>query len=251
MFRLTFPLRFPRLDFVRDVEFSGSGGRTGSKTIALYKLNWSEFDHYQEEKWKEWKTKSWPDSDITYSYKFPGEYEDMLHNLTFAIPKAYLTEIRRMTQQAVIEWGMERGFDTVIREMCLRPAIKFVECAFKLIEDCLYDPVTNYYSRGPERRIISSLMLYRFWQHQTGRGLVEDRAEFDILENLSQRVLDKDGVTGWGEEGVKLSEAITKYLKTFREYYKSLDKAYSIPNHKETKEETIKFGTDEPAQTPA
>jgi len=236
-------LRFPRLDFVRDVEFTHANRQAG-KTVALFRLDWSEKDRFHEEHWTKWKALSCPDIKLEFAGKFPEEYETLLQGARFAIPQNYLNEIHRMTQMAVTEWNTERSFDTVIREMCLEPAQKFVECSFELIGDCIYDASTNYYKRGAQKHIITSLMLYRFWQYQTGRGLLEERAQFDWLEKLRERagkeqlnarqcagdlVKDKQGVRDVQRfnENVSTCYDITKYLRAMRDYAKVLDAAYS------------------------
>ena len=230
-------LRFPRLDFVRDVTFD----KGENKTTALFRLDWSESDKFHENYWMKWvedHAYASPSKKIDFVCKFPDAYERTLQSAFFAIPKPYLAEIHRMTQQAIVEWNAERTFDTSIREMCLKPAISFIECSFDLISDCLYDFGTNYYTRGHKKYIIRSLMLYRFWQHQTGRGMIESRAQFEALEKWAEDsstpvvrhgtidprmrpILKKQD-----EESVEISKDLFNYIEAMRAYHQELDAMY-------------------------
>ena len=179
-------LHFPRLIWVKDVTFQR--GNT-TKDTPLYKLDWSACDAAAQKHWEEWKDRRWeihstdkldPETEkrnnsLKWSCKLEEPYESLIQDSVYAINRSYMDEIHRMSMMAAMEWGMERGFDTIIRDMCLKPAIAFAECAFKLLEDCVYDPEMNYFSRKSINIVLPHALLYRFWQHQTGRGLLEAR----------------------------------------------------------------------------
>jgi hypothetical protein len=173
-------LHFPRLVWVNKITFTSAN----SKQCSVYKLDWEKFDQVMYDQWAEWK-KNAQSSKLEWKYALEPEYERILHETRFALPKSYLDEIHRMCTQAMVEWNMERSFDTNIREMCLEPAICFIKCAFKLLSDCIYDPEKNYYSRNYDQDLlVPHILMFRFWQHQTGRGLVENHADFDHLRTL-------------------------------------------------------------------
>jgi len=71
--------------------------------------------------------------------------------------------------------------------MCLNPGKEFISCAFKLIADCLYDREKNYFSRKFSKSVVESLLIYRFWVHQTGRTLPWFNAEFDMKEYYAMK----------------------------------------------------------------
>lgn len=188
---------FPHLVFLKDVTFGTSQAKT-SKT-KLYKLDWQGFDSTINDKFQsDWKSVHIPDpeapikmpdlwllskKDIPIVQIFNKQYEDILQSLLFAVPQNYAEEIRNSTQAAILEWNKERHFDTVIREMCLKPAIKHIEVAFKLLCDCIYDEKTNYFSRTDNKYLLPHVLLFRFWQHQTGSGCIMNNSDFDTLRD--------------------------------------------------------------------
>ena len=182
MLGLQHSLDFPKLVYVKDVNFKSRSETDESKSSQLYRLDWTSFDRKQKEKFEKWRDENWKDHGMEYVPSLPENYDKWMDGLRFAINHSYKNEIYRNTRRSLEEWGIKRSFDTVIREMCLKPAEMHVEVAFKLIADCMYDEDTNYFYRGSARAILSHALLYRFWFHQTGRGLVKVKAEWDKLE---------------------------------------------------------------------
>jgi hypothetical protein len=172
---------FPHLVFLKDVSFR-SWSEQG-KTTKLYKFDWEKFDEAILKEHIAWNAKSWPNTTFPFVQKFNSYYETILRSLRFAIPQHYLTEIRRMTQMAVMEWGVNRPFDTNIRDMCLGPAIKCIQVAFELIADCAYDEETNYFLRVDNKYVLPHMLLFRFWQHQTGSGMIMEHSDFNKIES--------------------------------------------------------------------
>jgi hypothetical protein len=172
---------FPHLFFVKDASF-GSWNYSLSKTTKIYKLNWNNFDDIILKRHQEFNQKCWPNQSIPIVQKFDPHYEEILQSLKFAVPIHYMDAIHDATNSAMSEWNKERRFDTNIREMCLQPAIKFVEVAFRLLCDCAYDEITNYFYRAENKYLLPHLLLFRFWQNQTGAGLIEEHAGFGELQ---------------------------------------------------------------------
>lgn len=107
--------------------------------------------------------------------------------------------------------------NTMIREVCLRPAIEFVWCSFYLLCDCVYDKETNYFCRKDRTKISRYILSYRFWCHQTGRGLLEDHAHFEKLEWW---ISDESSFSNqeFKAEG-------RKWLEAAKDHQKEMDKA--------------------------
>lgn len=173
-------LWFPKLKFVEEVTFNFDDDRT--KNYNIYKLDWSLSDKHKKESWEKWKEKHWADKDISYVEDLPEKWDKKIKDLLFAIDGGYMAEIKRNSLQGVLEWNLERPFDTAIREQCLITAKAHIETAFMLLSDSIYDKETNYFSRGVESRLIRSAMLYKFWAHQTGRGLIWKNAKIDDIK---------------------------------------------------------------------
>lgn len=210
---------FPHLVFLRDASFKSW---SESKTTKIYKLDWDSFDEAILKRHIARNAKCWPDTKFQSVQKFDSYYETLLHSLRFAIPNNYLTEIRRMTQMAMSEWGTSRTFDTDIREMCLGPAIECIRVAFNLISDCAYDENTNYFLRVNNKYLLAPLMLFRFWQHQTGSGLIADHSGFNKLESKYNWLKSNENCTA----GI-LDEicALSKFMVFFKGQAESIQQA--------------------------
>ncbi len=104
----------------------------------------------------------------------PEELDKEVKDYVFALDSGYLSEIRRCSQQGVQEWNVPRPFDTIIREMCLEVPQSYIKVAFSLLSDCILNEKTGYWDHS-DRRESACLMLYKFWCHQTGRGLLTSK----------------------------------------------------------------------------
>jgi len=179
-------LLFPSLGRCGETTFkSGSQGAT-----TLYRLDWSRADSAREASWVKWAGNGPSTSSCFYLCKYhgtlPKKYEDWVKDMLFAIPQSYYDEIHRTARMGLIEWSTERHFDTMIRDICLQPAIGYIFTSFRLLADCLYDEKTNYFSRDPDKVIAPQALLYKFWSGQTGRGLIRDHAHFNRIESSEQ-----------------------------------------------------------------
>ena len=137
----------------------------------------------------------------------------------FALDGGYLNEIRRCSQQAVQEWNVPRPFDTIIREMCLNVPQSYVNVSFSLLSDCIFDEGKGYWDRG-NRRESACIMLYKFWCHQSGRGLLTDRSH-------SRWQAEYDWQKKWTEEGSEAGDRVEKINRLLKEHNKQLDEAMS------------------------
>jgi len=213
---------FPHLIYLKDVNFK-KAGPPGSKgkdtTTSLYRLDWENLDLFKQQKHAEWNKTQWPNSIVSIDFKLDSYYEDLLQSLRFALPHHYLDEIHEHTQKTVSEWSKERRFDTVIREMCLQPAIEHARVAFGLVCDCVFDEKTNYYLRADNKYILVHLLLYRFWMGQTGRGCVQRHAEFPWLKERLERLRNTP-------ETLHEFTALEKFIKAIDDYETKLNQCY-------------------------
>jgi len=174
-------LLFPRLKYLKNVQFKSHGGANKS-SMRLYKLDWSKLEEIRQKDHEKWLLEYWPDRDVPFWSSLPEKYETWVKNLTFAISDDYMKEIVRNAKRGLEEWSMHRSFDTNVREMCLKPAQEHIYIAFYLLADCLYDPETNYYYRNEDGQYAENAMVYKFWDGQTGRGLVWGNAKLDEMK---------------------------------------------------------------------
>lgn len=174
-------LEFPRLvitNYNVDPKFKG---HTPIEELALYKLDWGGFE------------------------KLPEPYEQQVQNLKFAISTQYKTEIFHSKTQAVAGWDRYYPFDTVIREMCLEPAIAFTKVTINLIWDCVYNEENRVYASN-DNWWLRNAMMYKLWLHQTGRGCVARNANIPNLEDL----------LSWREKNSEYKEDLEKFIRTIR-----------------------------------
>lgn len=154
----------------------------------IYRLDWADFDGQLRKKHERWNETHWPKKDFPYKSTLPPEYDLLLRDVHFAVNQSYSEEIHRNCRRALVEWNTYRGFDTCVREMCLEPGQSHIWVAFKLLTDCLYDSDAKYFHRGPEKWFLANAMVYKFWGHQTGSGLLWRNAK---LDELGERVEGK------------------------------------------------------------
>jgi len=153
------------------------------KKVHLYSLDWGSFDDRKREKFWDWVKKHHPkNGDLQYVPSLPEKYTQAIDDLVFCLDTRYLDEIHRCSRMAFMEWSQQRHFDTSVRDMCLEPAKAYVTVAFRLICDCPFDRAAHRFREHDwVRRIASHAMLYRFWDGQTGGGLLWDNAEMEKL----------------------------------------------------------------------
>lgn len=220
MLSLSHYLLFPSLRRFGETTFKS--WQDSQKTTDLYTLCWDDVDKFKKEKFQE--------HSLTSSQVFPGtlpkEYDDITKSFIFALPRLYIDEIKSQSRIAQTEWSSDYSFDTNIRETCLTPAISHIYVAFSLLADCLYDPITNYFSRLVYKNMAAQMMLYKFWTFQTGRGRVDDHSRLDKLRERLKYMKP-------GENDEATSE-IQKFLKIIKEYEEHLNIVYKLQCVKET-----------------
>jgi hypothetical protein len=214
MVHLSHSLLFPSLVRQGEVNFKSW---SSSKETVVFKLDWSKVEEIKKQRHADWLKKSWPDKNIPFFPSAPEPYNSWVESLEFAIPHRYLDEIRRTTHLSLLEWGTERHFDTMIREICLKPAEAYVDVAFRLIADCVYDRKLNYFYKGDDKFLVSRVMLYKFWSYQTGGGLVRHRARLEKTD-LSFSCSED-------EERDKIVKTVTDVFDAFE---KEKEKAFNV-----------------------
>jgi hypothetical protein len=152
------------------------------RDVSIYCLDWTDFDA-QLKKNHDARIRDRGRGSKKYEPALPPQYEEMLAKLEFAISDEYMTEIHRNTRRAVEEWCVERSFDTDILEYCLNPGIAHIDTALYLLDDCLFDSKTHYWLNHDTtiKKIAQCVMLYKFWKHQTGGGIVWSLSKADNL----------------------------------------------------------------------
>ncbi len=162
-------LVFPRLKFQRTITIR-------NKKLPVYSLDWATFDEIMKKTHGDWSHAT-GEGGKPFEGTLPEPYHSTVCNLRFCISSSYKDEIQRTTHRALGEWAMPRRFDTMIREMCLKPAKAYIEIAFELLADCILDEKEEYFARGGMQKVVlASAMLYKFWFNQTGSGVAHSNA---------------------------------------------------------------------------
>ncbi len=228
MLSRTNKLFFPRLE--RIGEFKMVRRVDGVQKITTengYRLDWSKQEETIRKKHEDWRSKYHPEKDLPYVPQLPAEYDEWVKSLLFAIPINYLREIKRMAQVGLEDWDHYRPFDTMIREQCLEPAKAMIRCAFILLSDCVYNPEVEYYSRQSKVSLAEYVMPYKFWSHQTGRGVIRYNADLDELEKRLERYVNSEGAPISEGDGKTVFESEgRKFLAAIREHEARMDRAY-------------------------
>jgi len=179
---------------------------------------------------QKWLRDYHPEKDIPLYPSLPAEIDTWIKNIKFVIPNDYMSEIKRNAQRGLEEWNIQRGFDTNVREFCLKPAIWHIYTAFYLISDCAYDPKENYYYRGDDKPLIPHVLAYKFWAHQTGRGCVSEHANFDALK----KTISFYELLGGPSQSAKNCK---EFLETMKEHERNWDKGVNVFQIEEDKPE--------------
>ena len=205
-------LVFPKLRFIEKIELKR--GDFKSKEVPLYSLDWEYKERKCLERHLRWNSECWPNIHIPFMPDLPRIYDNYVKSLVFAIPNSYHSEIVRNSRRGLEEWDVKRKFDTVVRENCLGPAIEHIYVAFYLLSDCIYDRNEKYFDRNPNTILARYCLPYKFWSHQTGRGVRREHARIHNLETLIQHGANLD------------KPALENFLRSLKDYEEEFDKAY-------------------------
>lgn len=192
-------LRFPRLVWVQAVDI-----HTNSENIPCYTLDWNPLNEIS----------------CPYFVPLPVKYIAQSEG-AWAIRGNYGQAITHYAQLALIEAAKVStfGLDTMMREVSHKVAEQAVFTTFRLLADCDYDPQTQYWSRSPERLILPYLLAWRFWQKQTGRGNLWEKARIPEL-------IRKRDISNFSKKEVVL---IDEFLDVLRNTEKAMDQCMEQP----------------------
>lgn len=170
MLRLSKNLLFPSLLPCGEARFKNlPAGVTN-----LYKLDWSQTDKIKENRLKEGH----------FCGTLPEVLKDWSDGKVFAITEAYLKEIRHYTLRSAEEWDRKNKLPD--RSPAIAPTVCYIQNAFHLLSDCLYDPITNYFSRSEEKFIAPFILSFRFWAYQTNPKNIKLYSNLSGLELVAQ-----------------------------------------------------------------
>lgn len=205
--RLRNSLVFPKMVFIEGMNEGG-----GQERICKYKLDWGFFDQKMQQQYTYWRNKWQSDSgmpdDIAPS--LPEKYNKEVKEYKYTVSDSMYHEIQNSAMKAAEEWSRYTNFDSDIRDVLHGPAIEYVRCAFTLLA-CSIEGLPNF-SNDKELVIPITAMLYKFWVHQTGRGMALRNSGFyeiyNKAKNISQKINDDEILNRVQEfkEAIKLLE---------------------------------------------
>lgn len=163
----TSKLYFPKIVFEKPVSLTPTSAEV--KPANLYRLEWTRKENKCNNGMSE----------------LSDEYESLLLSLHFAISEGYLKEIRRVSWRAVEEWNATRLIDTSLKHIYLKPVASYIEVAFRLLSDSVYDEETQFYYRGTAKKIIPYVLLYKYWVNQVSNGILFNFSKISELITLS------------------------------------------------------------------
>jgi hypothetical protein len=169
-----------------------------SKHYELYRLNWDTVDEFKRNNYIKWAEARWQEpfpkglfaTNIASRCPatLPERYDEIVKSLVFTIPADYMAEIQHFGQIYFMERQRVRKFDTTIRDVCAEVSQAAINCAFKLLADCIYDAENmTWFRENPEadKFVLRCLLMYKFWRENTGHGLVWGLAEMDKLKEAA------------------------------------------------------------------
>jgi hypothetical protein len=149
---------------------------------------------------------------------------------------------------AMTEWSINRPFDTTIKEMCHSPAIKCIQVAFELIADCAYDEKDNYFLRVDNKYLIAPLLMFRFWQHQTGSGMIKEHSNFHKLQSILECLETSKNNSDKDAPALEII-ALERFLGAFNGQAEAIQKVISEGTKIEATGSEGKILKDSPAAT--
>lgn len=207
-------LTFPPLRFITKVNFSSWSNDSKSMT-PLYKLDWDEFDRNLAKR---------IGHELPYK-ALPDEYEKQVRSLKFAISHNYRQGISHHSNLAQAERNRFWPYDTMVRDICLNVVAEAIRTAFFLLKDCTYDQDTGGFDRSDDRSLFDNMLVWRFWVHQTGRGTVWRKANFDYLELLPGYIEEHDP---------EQANRVREFLENMREHTKSWEVYHPPPTDEDS-----------------
>jgi hypothetical protein len=180
------PLYFPKLRYCHE-QPNVPKASAGS---CLYELDWSTQTEKIQSDWyrniDRMAKEGMPVEDMEFKWWTPEPYREQVEQLRFLLDSSYMRGIHKMVRYGMEIWNDSWDFDTNIRDACSGPAVEAIWCAFMLLEDCLYNEGRNFYERDPAiSEIALCSMCLRFWDHQTGRGLLWDFAKVERAREMA------------------------------------------------------------------
>lgn len=200
--------------FVPRLIFQDKRVSAGRAQLPLFKLDWDSVDTYKKGEYNKWITEpndmkpapeaktwelasgalaspAWKDQSAdaneihTQGWSpdtLPPELDFKVKDLCFALSDDYKRGIQHFARLFVEERTRKWGFDTCVRDHCMKASAAAINTAFYLLSDCMHhDEIEGWY-RGPWKRIYLYAMQFKFWRLYTGRGLVWGKADLPELE---------------------------------------------------------------------
>jgi hypothetical protein len=167
-----------------------------------YVLDWSHVEDIKKTRWEK-NLRAFP-SDIQYYGTLPENVQEWVDNMIFVIPQNLLSEIRRCSLKAVEEWS---NMPPLKWEPIptISPAVSYIQRAFNIIGDCLYDTNTKNYSRGETKSLAPYALAYRFWCRQI------DISKLKLYSGIINLETTPLGLPG-GDASSKLFNSIDQHI---------------------------------------
>jgi len=171
-------------------------------------LDWKESDKHKIKRIKNWYTKYGFEKPTDAEKKalkeclkevnwkseilFPEIYRCVFEKYSkFKMPKSYYDECLYLKEMAIKEWNRSKPFDTMVRESLLKISEQYISSYFFMIYDSIsmYNSMYNDEKDHFDKLLLRILLQYRFWKHQTGKGLVLQKSlDFSISSRLNDEV---------------------------------------------------------------
>lgn len=155
-------------------------------------------------------------------HTLPDPWDTIFRSMLFAIPEAYMREIRHQTQYAQLAWDREiNSLPGSLVARCKEAAATHVFAAFSILTDCLYDPQTKNWCRIWIKNATPQALALKFWLGFAQAS--KDAAKFARIKEIKTHDLDAIGT----DNVAGLVEEIDQFLKK-NQYNRRIAKDFDL-----------------------
>lgn len=177
--KLVFPRLIPQN---QEAQFKNNPPK---QRIFLYRLDWSYLKKLHPGK-----------------HLLPDPWDTIFRSMLFAIPEAYMREIRHQTSYAQRAWDRDiMALPGTLQARCKEAAAAHAFAAFSILTDCLYDPQTKNWCRIWIKNATPQVLSFKFWfGHALSSKDAAKFARFKEIKTFDLNAIGTDNVVGLVEE---------------------------------------------------
>jgi len=189
-----------------------------------YALDWAPTENFAEMNFKRFLVKNGNSENIdTFLPTAPEPYNTWLKQIYFKIPREIEKEIRFFAKIAKDVWEDDRNLPNPLADAAMEVGIVSANTSFNILQACCEDT-----SDLRKMKIMSHLLLYKFWNGQLRTDMIKHYSGFGMLQHL---INAEETSTDDKKYFLDFMDAINTYEKTRQEKFKLfVEKTEPVPN---------------------